>query len=230
MKRRIAVLDDDDELRKFLAMVLERDGHRVDGFGTPGRFFDGVLKSKPDLCLIDVQLPGMDGRDVVRVLRSDAATRATPLILMTAVAISPVDAVRGLDGGADEYLSKPFDADLLRARVENLLARAAAGRAAPPPSERVAWREVAAFPDEHRATLSGREVVLTRMEFRLLLAFLRQPERVLPRSWLLSQVWESSPAVSTRTVDKHVEALRRKFPPLAERLETVVGVGYLFRP
>ncbi|MBI3564128.1 MAG: response regulator transcription factor [Elusimicrobia bacterium] len=228
MPRRIAVLDDDGEMLDFLGLVLTKAGFKVDAYPTPGRFFDGILRRRPSLCLIDVQLPGMDGRDIVRVLRSNDATRAVPAVLMSAVATAPRDVVLGADQGADEYFAKPFDLDLLVARIENLLSRRR--QAAPPPPEPVRWKDVAVYPDEHRAELRGKAVALTRLEFQLLLAFLRQPDRVLPRSWLLQSVWESSPAISTRTVDKHVETLRRKFPPLAPRIETVVGVGYLFRP
>ncbi len=224
----IAVVDDDEGIRLFLEFVLVKAGHKVSSYATPGRFFDGVLKGKPALCLIDVQLPGMDGREVIRVLRASAEMRRVPLIAMSAVALSPRDAVRGLDEGADEYLSKPLDLDLLLVRIENLLARRRGDE--PPSRETVAWGPLEVCVEEHRATLSGKPVALTHLEMKLLLAFLRQPNRVLPRHWLLESVWESSPSVSTRTVDKHVETLRKKFPPLAKRIETVVGVGYLFRP
>jgi DNA-binding response OmpR family regulator len=223
----IAVVDDDDEIRKFLDFILTKAGYAVNAYATPGRFFDGVLKASPALCLIDVQLPGMDGREVIRVLRAAPETRGLPLIAMSAVALSPRDAVRGLNDGADEYLPKPLDLDLLLIRIANLLAR---GRGVDAPRrEVVAWGPIEVVLDEHRATLSGKPVALTNLEMKLLLAFLRQPDRVLPRSLLLQTVWDS-PSASTRTVDKHVESLRRKFPPLGKKLETVVGVGYLFRP
>ena len=228
MNRVIAVVDDDPEILSLLELVLGKAGFKVKSYATPGRFFDGVVRAKPQLCLIDVQLPGMDGRDMVRVLRSNPETRALPLVLMSAAATASGDVVRGVDGGADEYLPKPLDLPLLVARIENLLSRAP--RAAAAPDNAVTWGGLRISPDEHRATLSGKDVPLTHLEFKLLLAFLRQPHRVLARAWLLQTVWESSASLETRTVDKHVETLRRKIPPLAARLETVVGVGYLFRP
>jgi DNA-binding response OmpR family regulator len=166
---------------------------------------------------------------VVRVLRSNPETRTLPVIMITAVATSSADVIRGVDNGADEYFSKPLDLELLVARVENLLARSGA-RAAAPVSDSISWGEVEVSPDSHRVTVRGKDVPLTHLEFKLLLAFIRQPNRVLPRSWLLQNVWESAVAVSTRTVDKHVETLRKKVRPLTGKLETVVGVGYLFRP
>lgn len=229
MSRVVAVVDDDAEMRALLSLALGKAGFKVNVYPTPGRFFDGVLKARPDLCLVDVQLPGMDGREVVRVLRANPETRALPVILMSAVATASSDVVRGVEGGADEYFSKPLDLEMLVVRMRNLLGRAPRG-AAPPPSDVIRWRDIEVSPEDHRLTLSGRETVLTHLEFKLLLAFLRQPNRVLPRVWLLENVWQSSASVTTRTVDKHVETLRRKVPPLGARLETVVGVGYLFRP
>jgi two-component system alkaline phosphatase synthesis response regulator PhoP len=228
MSRLIAVVDDDEEMRELLTLVLGKSGFKVQGYATPGRFFDGLVRSKPELCIVDVQLPGMDGREVVRVLRSNPETKTLPVIMITAVATTPADVVRGVDNGADEYFPKPLDLELLVARIENLLSRA--NRAAPPLEDSISWGDVLVAPNEHSVTVRGKAVPLTNLEFKLLLAFLRQPNRVLPRSWLLQNVWDSSVSVSTRTVDKHVETLRRKVQPLSGRLETVVGVGYLFRP
>jgi two-component system, OmpR family, alkaline phosphatase synthesis response regulator PhoP len=224
----ISVVDDDPEVLKFLEFILGKAGYAVSTSATPGRFFDSVLKRRPALCLIDVQLPGMDGREIVRVLRSSPETRNIPLISMSAVALSPEDKVRGLNEGADEYFSKPLDVDLLLVRVANLLART--GGAQPPAEEIVSWGAIEVSLTEHRASLSGKTVPLTNLEMKLLLAFLRQPGRVLPRTLLLQSVWDTSVSASTRTVDKHVETLRRKLPPFGKKVETVIGVGYLFRP
>lgn len=228
MTGRIALLDDDEELLALLKLVLTKAGFKVDLYPTPGKFFDGIMRASPDLCVIDVQLPGMDGRDVVRILRSNAQTRTTPAILISAISTTPADVVKGVEGGADEYFVKPLDLELFVVRAGNLISRSTSS--APPPIDSVKWRTITIFPDEHRVTVKNREIPITRLELLLLLAFLRQPNRVLPRSWLLQTVWESSPSVTTRTVDKHVESIRRKFPILADRLETVVGVGYIFRP
>jgi len=226
---RIAVVDDDAGILELLALVLGKAGYKVETYPTPGRFFDGVLKIKPDVCLIDIQLPGMDGREVIRVLRANPETGKTILIAMSAHATRPADAVMGLEIGADEYLAKPLDLELLLVRIQGLLARRGGGGAAPA-AEVVRWGAVSVSPDEHSVTLGGKEVAFTALEFKLLLAFLRQPNRVLTRSWLLQTVWQSSPSVSTRTVDKHVESLRKKLPPFGKKVETVVGVGYMFRP
>ncbi len=227
MSARIAVVDDDAGMLELLSLVLGKAGYKVHVYPTPGRFFDGVLKNKPDVCLIDVQLPGMDGREVVRVLRANPETGKTLLVLMTAHATLPGDAVMGLEIGADEYMVKPLDMDLLLVRIAGLLARRGGATSA---HEVMRWGPVSIVPEEHRVMFGGKDVAFTHLEFQLLLAFLRQPNRVLARSWLLQTVWQSSPSVSTRTVDKHVESLRRKLPPFGKKVETVVGVGYIFRP
>jgi DNA-binding response OmpR family regulator len=170
----------------------------------------------------------MDGREVIRVLRASPETNRLALIAISAVKIATTDIVRGLDEGADEYLPKPLDIDLLLVRIGNLIERGrnrgATGR------EVISWGPIKIAPDEHSVSLSGRAINLTNLEMKLLLAFLRQSGRVLPRSLLLQTVWNSSPDVTTRTVDKHVESLRRKLPPFGKKVETVVGVGYMFRP
>jgi DNA-binding response OmpR family regulator len=149
------------------------------------------------------------------------------MIAITASATKSGDAVRGLDGGADEYMSKPLDLELFVVRVQNLLSRTPNGA---PRAEVLRWKDVELVPEEHRVTVGGKEVELTHLEFKLLASFLRQPNRVLARSWLLQTVWGSTPGIATRTVDKHVETVRKKVPSISTRIETVVGVGYLFRP
>lgn len=228
MSALISIVDDDPEILKLLALVLGSAGYKTNAYSTPGRFFDGVIKSKPALCLIDVHLHGMDGREVIRVLRANPETKGIALIAMSGEAKSSADTVRGFEGGADEYLPKPLDLDLLTVRIENILRRSGATHA--PAAEVLRWGAVEVTPDEHRVVSAGKPVILTHLEFCLLEAFLRQPNRVLARSWLLETVWKSASGVATRTVDKHVEALRKKVPPIAPRLETVVGVGYIFRP
>lgn len=227
----VAVVDDDPEMVSLLKLVFEREGYKVFGCETAGRFIDGFEKAKPDLCIVDVQLAGMDGRELIRVMRANPRSSRVPVIAMSAAATSPSDMVRGLDNGADEYLTKPLDLDLLLVRAQNLIARneggAATGQA--PASPVVRWRKLEVSPDERRVSWDGKDVKLTNMEFKLLETFIGNPERVLARSWLLATVWGSSPDVSTRTVDKHVEILRKKLPGVGERVETMVRIGYVFR-
>lgn len=227
MKAKVAVVDDDVEMLGLLALVLGKSGYDVKTYPTPGRFFDALARGRPDLAVLDIHLPGMDGRDVIRVLRANPQTRAIPIVAISAVARSSADVVVGLELGADEYLAKPVDLDLLVARVAVLLRRS---MSCAPAAETVRYGDVVVYPDEHRVDSGGRDVVLTHLEFKLLLYFLRNPSRVLTRGLMLEKVWGTGPDLSTRTVDKHVESLRRKLPSFGARVETVIRVGYLFRP
>lgn len=228
MSPTVAVVDDDAEMLDLLALVLGKSGYEVKTFPTPGRFFDALAKSQPDVCVLDMHLPGMDGRDVIRVLRANAGTKALPIVAISAVARSTADVVQGLELGADEYLAKPVDLDLLVARIAVLLRRAPNGTTQA--AETVRYADVVVYPEEHRVTVGGKDVALTHLELKLLLYFLKNPNRVLTRGLMLEKVWGTGPDLSTRTVDKHVEALRKKLPAFGARVETVIRVGYLFRP
>lgn len=228
MSARVAVVDDDPEMLQLLSLVLGKSGFEVKTFATPGRFFDSLVKARPDVTVLDMHLPGMDGRDVIRVLRANPETKVMPIVAISAVARSTADVVQGLELGADEYLAKPVDLDLLVARIAVLLRRAPNGAA--PAVETVRYGEVVIYPEEHRVEQAGKDVALTHLEFKLLLYFLNNPNRVLTRGLMLEKVWGTGPDLSTRTVDKHVETLRKKLPGFGARVETVIRVGYLFRP
>jgi DNA-binding response OmpR family regulator len=230
LKAKLAVVDDDDEMLALMAMVLGRSGFEVKTYATPGRFLDSLAKSRPDLCVLDMQLPGIHGRDVIRVLRENAATKRIPIVAITASERATSDVIKGLELGADEYMGKPLDLELFVVRIEALLRRIPAATAPPPPSERLRYGGLTVILDEHRVELGGKEVPLTHLEFKLLSYFLRHPQRVVTRGMLLEKVWGTEPGMSTRTVDKHVESLRKKLPSFAVHLETVIGMGYLFRP
>jgi two-component system alkaline phosphatase synthesis response regulator PhoP len=224
----IAIVEDDDEVGELMKTILESNGYEVVVYPTPGRFFDALLNAKPDLAFVDMRLPGMDGREIIRVLRANVETKSMLLIGMSAEDKSPKDAVNGFNAGADEYFVKPIDGELLLVRVDALLRRKKdAGAAAEP--ETVRFGDLTILPEQREVRLDNEPVTLTRLEFDLLLYFIRQRNRVLTRSALLEMVWQGDPTMSTRTVDKHVETLRRKLGSFGERIETVIRVGYILR-
>mgnify|MGYP001597444497 FL=1 len=225
---KLAVLDDDPEMLALLTLVLGKNGYDVKTYSTPGRFLDSLVKLRPDLCVLDMQLPGIHGREVIRILRENAPTKLLPIVAITAAERATPQVISGLELGADEYMSKPLDLDLFVVRIESLLRRA--GKAAsPPPSESLRYGDLVVYLDEHRVAVAGKAVILTHLEFKLLAYFLGHPNRVVTRGMLFEKVWGTQPDVSTRTVDKHIESLRRKIPGFGARVETVVRVGYLFR-
>ncbi|MFH1726463.1 MAG: response regulator transcription factor [Elusimicrobiota bacterium] len=223
---RIAVVEDDPELGDYLERLLDGEGYDTALYPTPGRFFDSILRSRPDAVLLDMQLPGMDGKEIIRVLRADPKSRDMLIVSMSGRQKSTKDIVDGLHAGADEYFLKPLDRELLLVRVEVLLRRRT-GK--PSVEDSIRLGALTLFPERRVCLLQKREVKLTRLEFDLLLYLLRQRNRVLTRGALLEAVWHGDPTMTTRTVDKHVETLRRKLGSFGRRLQTVVRVGYVLK-
>jgi len=223
---RILVVDDEPDILSVLVYHLSREGYRV----TTAVNGQGALATagaeRPDLIILDVMLPGMDGYDVLQRLRKDERTSSIPVILLTARR-EEEERVRGFEVGADDYITKPFSARELALRVGALLRRS---KAEPVSST----RSIGAGPVEldreaHRAFTEGREMELTPLEYRLLEVLLERRGRVQTRRQLLQAVWDTTAAIETRTVDMHVARLRSKLGTAAPLIETVRGVGYRFR-
>ncbi len=224
---RILVIEDDPDIALSLRHKLERDGSfEVETAGDGAAGLRLALDRPPDLVLLDVNLPGMDGFEVCRHLRKEPATASTPVIMLTA-RIGETDRVAGLELGADDYITKPFSPKEALARVRAVLRRSERADAILEALADGALRvDVAA----RRVEVDGRELSLTRKEFDLLVELMRQRGRVLTRERLLETVWGYDYPGETRTVDVHVRRLRQKLgSPVDERVETVVGVGYRYR-
>jgi DNA-binding response OmpR family regulator len=225
--KRILVIEDDPDIALSLRLKLERDG----GFEVVTAH-DGAaglrlaVEHPPDLVLLDLNLPGMDGFEVCRQLRKTPATAATPVIMLTA-RIGESDRVAGLDMGADDYITKPFSPKEALARVRAVLRRFEQGAAGP---EALADGSLRIDLGSRQVEVAGHALSLTRKEFDLLVELIRQRGRVLTRERLLETVWGYDYPGETRTVDVHVRRLRQKLgSPIDERVETVVGVGYRYR-
>lgn len=189
------------------------------------------LKRPPaaGLAIIEAALPDMSGRDLVAVLRGDRKTAGLLLVLAGGGPYSPADAALSLENGADEYFSFPPDPALFRARLLNLLARAAAGVPAREKPAEYAFGALAVSPEARTAAVGGRRLRLTALEFDLLLYFLKNQGRVVARTVLLEQVWKFGSEAGSRAVDKRIEALRSKLGPFGAKIRTVFGLGYIFR-
>lgn len=221
----VALIEADDRAAKNLERVLSSRGYEIWRYETPGRFFDALLKRVPKIVLLGLPLPGMEGTDVLRVLRGNSETRRVCIIVLDGHS-RPARAVDGLEAGADEYLVKPIDEDLLIARLTSLLFRAASE---PAPTQWVRVGDVAIDLDGHACQVKDKDVRLTPIEFEILRQFLQLENRVLTRGSLLQTVWRGDPSVSPRTIDKHVESLRKKLGSVGRRVETVFGIGYRLR-
>jgi DNA-binding response OmpR family regulator len=222
---RVLIVEDDEDIAHLLAHSVRKAGLdaavMLSGAGVLAR----VRESPPDLLLLDVMLPGLDGRDICRALRSDPRTQAVPVIMITARA-EEAERVSGLELGADDYVTKPFSPREVVARVRAVLRRTAA---APAPAPSLTFGDVRIDLERHLVTAGGREVRLTAKEFLLLQYFFEHRGRVLSRDLLLSDVWGYRYTGGTRTVDVHVRRLREKLPAMAEAIVTVPQFGYKLR-
>ena len=225
--KRILLIEDDADIALSLRYNLEKDGaFEVATFRDGEAGLKAALDRVPDLVLLDLNLPGMDGLEVCRRLRASKPTSEIAIIMITARA-EESQRVNGLDEGADDYITKPFSLREVQARVRAVLRRAGLDAA-----ERGSLLDppLALDLEARRVSVEGRDVVLTRREFDLLADLLRHRGRVRTRERLLEQVWGYDYPGETRTVDVHVRRLRQKLGPEIEpRLETVVGVGYRWR-
>ncbi len=223
----ILLLEDDPEIRLGLERHLRREGFTpcpvetgaaaLAALRTPGAVFDAAL--------LDLSLPDMDGLDVLRCIRAEPCLRALPVLLVTA-RNEEIDRILGLELGADDYISKPFSARELAARIRAILRRSAPAPAGDR-TQRLSFDCIAVDLDMHTARVEDRLVPLTRREFELLAYFLAHPRRVLTREKLLQQVWGLEYLGESRTIDAHVRRVRAKLgDPAADLIETVVGVGY----
>ncbi len=216
----IYCVEDDRNIRELVVYTLTTTGFEARGFEDGKQLSEGLREALPALILLDIMLPGEDGLAILKRLRLDAATRNTPIIMLTA-RDSEYDKVTGLDSGADDYLAKPFGMMELISRI-----RAVLRRAAPPASVELRAGSLALNTRSRTVTVNGAPVELTLKEFELLQALMRDPGTVILRDTLLERVWGYETGVETRTLDVHVRSLRQKLGPAGELLKTVRGVGY----
>lgn len=223
---RILVVEDEADLRSLLDRHLERAGYRVI-LAEDGREALRAAWAQPvDLVVLDLMLPGVDGMEVCRRLRSDPRTARVPIVMLTARQ-EAADRIAGLEVGADDYVTKPFNLRELALRVDAVLRRA---RGEEGPSTLVGYDGLVLDPDARTVTVTGEEVHLTQREFDLLHFLLTHPKRVFSRAELLRQVWDYDFEGYDRTVDAHVARLRKKLGSPGEWIETAWGTGYRLKP
>jgi DNA-binding response OmpR family regulator len=219
---RILIVEDNRDIAELVTHYLQRAGHTTDHLTAGGSVLRHVRSTKPDLIVLDLMLPEVDGLQVCEALRHDRTTAAIPIIMLTARA-EEADRVRGLELGADDYVAKPFSPKELTARVTALLRRV---QRAPAPTKLLRYDSLTIDLERHEVRFGGREVRLTAKEFVLLQYLLEHPGRVLSRDLLLTDVWGYQYTGGTRTVDVHVRRLREKLPLLGTALTTIKQFGY----
>lgn len=223
---RLVLVDDDANLRHTLGYALRQEGFEVFAAEDGERGIEAFQQSRPDVVVLDLMLPRIDGFEVCRRIRRESDV---PIIMLTA-RDTELDKVVGLELGADDYLAKPFSTRELVARIRALLRRTRTVKS--PVGERFETAGLLLDAGRHRVTLEGQDVALKPKEFELLAFFMAHPGQVFGREQLLASVWGYDFAGDSRTVDTHVKTLREKLKDDAERprwIETVRGVGYRFR-
>jgi two-component system alkaline phosphatase synthesis response regulator PhoP len=219
---RILIVEDDRDIAGLIAHYLEKAGYGSEIVSDGGQALAAAKSTPPDLVILDLMLPGVDGLEVCRALRLDARTAALPIIMLTARG-EESERILGLDSGADDYVVKPFRPNELMARVRALLRRSAPADT----TERILrCGPISVDVERHTVTDNGETVRLTAKEFLLLQYLLEHRGRVLSRDRLLSDVWDYQYPGATRTVDVHVRRLREKLPFLEKALVTVQQFGY----
>lgn len=217
----IAALDDEADILELLRVNLKKAGFRFEGFQDADSFYRFLGGEKPDLILLDLMLPDIDGLDVCRFLRKNERLGPVPVIMLTAKG-DESDKVLGLGLGADDYVTKPFSVKELVARIQAVLRR----QEQAPIAHRIALGPLLIDPDRHEVTRDGRPVDLTATEFKILQILATRRGRVLTRDQILDHLWGHEKAVVDRTVDVHIRNLREKLGSAASLIKNVRGVGY----
>jgi two-component system, OmpR family, alkaline phosphatase synthesis response regulator PhoP len=217
----ILLVDDEPSIIQLARMYLERENFRVASAGDGEAALEAVKRLNPQLCVLDVMLPRLDGLEVCRRLRAEKNPLA---IIMLTARDEDIDKIIGLELGADDYLTKPFNPRELVARIKAILRRA--GRAAQPEATPISLADLTVDPIRREAYLAGQPLDLRTQEFELLFTLISQPGRVFTREQLLQQAWGFDFYGQTRTVDVHVAHLRKKISGSSTTIETVTGIGY----
>ncbi len=219
MERRIIVIEDERDLADLVVLHLEREGYRTASYASGTDGWAAIERNPPDLVILDLMLPGMDGAEVCRRMRREERLAGTPLLVLTAKS-EESDIVSLLALGADDYVTKPFSLRVLTARVRALLRRGEID----PEGEVARAGPFEVDSGRHEVRVDGELVRLTHTEFRILRFLVRKPGRVRSRAEILASIDDA--AVLERTVDVHVASLRRKLGAAGDWIETVRGVGY----
>ena len=226
MSSRIYAAEDDDNIREILRCTLESYGYEVEVFESAPPMLERMRRQLPDLVLMDIMMPELDGLEALRRMKESAQTRNVPVIFLTAKS-SEVDKVRGLDLGAEDYITKPFGLLELAARVRAALRRQPVEHRL----QRLTGGDLVIDLDNHEGTQDGQHLDLTLKEYELLRILLSNSSRVVPRDELLGEIWGFDFVGETRTLDMHIKTLRAKLHDDVENpryIKTVRSVGYKF--
>ena len=214
-------VDDDNTIRDIEVYTLTQTGFEAKGFSDGISMLEALKTEKPELIVLDIMMPGMDGVEVLKEIRSRTDTRKIPVIMATAKG-TEMDKIQGLDTGADDYLVKPFGVMEMVSRIKAVLRRCTPEEV----TDVISIAEITLNDKEHTVSVNGENVALTFKEFEILKMFMSNPGVAFSREKLLSEVWGIDYLGESRTVDMHIKTLRQKLGEAGKRIETVIGVGY----
>ncbi|MEE1024108.1 MAG: response regulator transcription factor [Acutalibacteraceae bacterium] len=214
-------VDDDNTIRDIEVYTLTQTGFEAKGFSDGISMLEALKTEKPELIVLDIMMPGMDGVEVLKEIRNRTDTRKIPVIMATAKG-TEMDKIQGLDTGADDYLVKPFGVMEMVSRIKAVLRRCTPEEV----TDVISIAEITLNDKEHTVSVNGENVALTFKEFEILKMFMSNPGVAFSREKLLSEVWGIDYLGESRTVDMHIKTLRQKLGESGKRIETVIGVGY----
>ena len=218
----IYIVEDDENIREIESYALNSSGFKTISFEKAQPFYDALLEELPDLVLLDIMLPDEDGMKVLQKIRSSPVTKELPVIMVTAKS-SEIDTVKGLDGGADDYITKPFGIMELLSRVKAVLRRT--GRR--PVEEPLIYGDIFLDPDKRLCKVKGETIELTYKEYELLQYLLINAGIVLKRDVLMDRIWGVDYVGESRTLDAHIKSLRKKLGEEGKHIQTIRNVGYM---
>ncbi|HDT14912.1 MAG TPA: response regulator transcription factor [Firmicutes bacterium] len=221
MEKLIAIVDDEEDIRELVAVNLKKAGYKVKEFSNGKSLLKYMEKASPELVILDVMMPEMDGMEVCRVIKNNDINKNIPVILLTAKS-DETDKVLGLELGADDYVTKPFSPRELSARVKAVLRRPGKNTE----EEHIKFKDIKIDIRRHRVSVKDRYVELTATEFRILRIFIDKPGRVFAREQILDILWGNEKVVVDRTIDVHIKHLREKLGSAGKTIINVRGVGY----
>jgi two-component system phosphate regulon response regulator PhoB/two-component system alkaline phosphatase synthesis response regulator PhoP len=220
-QRKIAIIEDEEDIRELLADYLQKAGFEVSKFEDGSSFLKFLEKEKPDLIILDLMLPDMDGKEICRYLRSDSYLSSILIMMLTAKG-SEEEKVQGLELGADDYVTKPFSLKEVLARVKALLRRAIPNTEARIKIGNILWID----PQTHKVYVNENEIELTSTEFKILQILASKKGMVFTREKLLDVLWGNEKIVTERSIDVHIKKLRDKLKEAGCLIKTIRGVGY----
>lgn len=221
--KKIAIVEDEADIAELITRNLRKEKFEISVFYDGESFLSSLENNSPDLLILDLMLPGMDGLDVCKTIRSDERNSSIPIVILTAKG-SELDIILGLELGADDYMVKPFSVRELAARIKAVLRRSER----PQTGNLLVYNGLSVDIESHQVKIDNALLELTYSEFKTLQMLISKPERVFTRQQIIDGIWDDYRVVTSKTVDVHITHLRRKLGKYGDLIKTVRGVGYKF--